>query len=223
MSQIYSKPFLASVIQKAAPEPKLELTQSQIDRLKTTADVVLAIAGVAGLVLVSAVAPNALQVFKSIAKKTNQRGSSKERQKKLVRSFYYLKDKNYIRLEPNKKDIEIHFTDKGKRKLKELRLNLLQIKKPLYWDRKFWQVAADIPIQHRRGADALRAKLKEIGFYSLQRTLWFYPYDPRKEIDLLVREYSIGQFVTVMKIAKLEYADHKTLSDYFRETGVVEF
>lgn len=222
--QIYTKPELASIIKEATPKPKFELTQSQINRLKSASDIVLAIAGIAGLTMVSVLAPNALQMFKSaFVKDDSPRMSFKDRQKKLGRSFYYLKDKNYIQLKPKGRDLEIHLTDKGRKKLKSLKLDTLEIKKPLFWDGKFWQVAADIPIQYRNGADALRKKLRQIGFYSLQRTLWFYPYDPRKEVELLIKEYEIDRFVTVMKIALMDYADQKVLKDFFKETKVIEF
>lgn len=222
--KIYSKPELASIIKEAAPKPKLELTQSQINRLKTASEILLAIVGVAGLVMVSAVAPNVLQIFKSAFKtQSGGRMPFKDRQRKLMRSFYYLKEKDYIKLQPKGNDLEIHITDKGRKKIKALKLDTLQIQKPLYWDGKFWQVAADIPVQYKKEATALRSKLKQIGFYSLQRTLWFYPYDPRKEVALLTEEYRIDRFVTVMKIASLEYADFKVLRDYFKETRVIEF
>lgn len=222
--QTYTKPELFSIIKEATFKPKFELTQSQISRLKSASDIVLAIAGIAGLVMVSVLAPNALQMFKSaFTKNDNPRISFKDRQKKLGRSFYYLKDKNYIQLKPKGRDLEIHLTDKGREKLEKLKLDTLEIRKPLFWDGKFWQIAADIPVQYRKGADSLRNKLKQMNFYSLQRTLWFYPYDPRKEIEVLTSEYNIDRFVTVMKIAKLDYLDNKILRDYFKEIGVIEF
>lgn len=222
--KIYEKPILADIIKDSTHKPKLELTQGQIDRLKTASEILLAVVGVAGLMMVSIAAPNALKIFKSSLKtRDGGRMPFKDRQKKLMRSFYYLKDKDYVKLQPKGKDLEIHITEKGKRKIKALKLNTLEVKKPLYWDGKFWQVAADIPVEYRKGADALRNKLKQMGFYSLQRTLWFYPYDPRKQIELLTDEYKIDRFVTVMKIAKLEYADLKILRNHFKETGIIEF
>ena len=215
---------MTEVIKESTHKPKLELTQGQINRLKTASEILLAVVGIAGLALVSVAAPNVLQIFKSVLKtRDGGRMQFKDRQRKLMRSFYYLKDKDYVQLKPKGRDLEIHITEKGKKKLKTLKLDILEIKKPLYWDGKFWQVAADIPVEYRKGADALRKKLKQMGFYSLQRTLWFYPYDPRKQIELLVDEYKIDRFVTVMKIARLEYADLKVLRNHFKETGVIEF
>lgn len=219
----YSKPELVSIIKEATHKPKLELTPNQINRLKTATDILLSIIGTAGLVMVSVVAPNALQAFNSAFKRQGHRFPFKDRQKKLARSFYYLKDRGYIKLKPKNKDFEIQLTDKAKNKIRKLKFDTLEIKKPLIWDRKFWQVAADIPVEHKKAAGRLRTKLKQIGFYSLQRTLWFYPYDPRREIELLIQEYRIDRFVTIMKIAKLDYVDDKILRDHFIEAGIIEF
>lgn len=214
---------LAPIINKATPKPKFELTEDQIRRLSSAANILLTIIGVAGLLLVSVAAPNALKAF-SFLGRGEQRGRVPfvERRKKLTRSFYYLKSHGYLELHRKKNDFEIKLTEKGRRKLDKLRLEVLQVKKPLFWNDKFWQVAADIPVKYRKGADAFRNKLKQMGFYSLQRTLWFYPYDPRKEISLLTEEYKIERFVTVMKIASFDYADYKVLREFFKETGVIE-
>lgn len=214
---------LAPVIKKAASKPKLELSEEQVRRLKTATDVLLATIGVAGIILVSIAAPNAVQAFKFLTKNQGRRVPFEERRKRVARSFYYLKNKGYVELRRDKKDFKIELTNKGQKKIDRLKLEIIKIKKPLFWDGKFWQVAADIPVKYRKGADAIRKKLKQMGFYSLQRTLWFYPYDPRKEIELLAEEYKIDRFVTVMKIASLDYADLKVLRDYFKETGVIEF
>lgn len=218
------KPVLALAVKEATPKPRLELTPGQISRLKTTAEIILTLIGVAGLVMVSVAAPNALRVFKQFSKQQNREPESfKDRRKRLMRSFYYLKHKNFIELQPKDNDFKIKLTLKGHKKIAALKLRILEIKKPFVWDRKFWQVAADIPVEFRKAADALRKKLKTIGFYSLQRSLWFYPYDPRKGIRALTEEYQIDQFVTVMKIASFDPADHKVLYDFFKETGVIEF
>lgn len=214
---------LAPTIKQSAPKPKIELTEQQVRGLKTAAEVLLAVVGVVGIGLVSIAAPKALQAFKYLKANDGKRVSYDWRRKKVARSFYYLKHQGYVNLKRNKNDFEINLTDKGKRKYERIRLDILKIKKPLIWDGKFWQVAADIPVKYRKGADALRRQLKQMGFYALQRTLWFYPYDPRKEIDWLARQYRIGEFVTVMKVSTFDYADLKVLRDHFRETGVVEF
>ena len=143
-----------------------------------------------------------------------------ERMRKVTRSFYYLKERGYVSFSADN-NLDIQITDKGKAKLKDLYFKSLSVPKQ-FWDGKYWQVAVDIPTkEHRDGADALRRHLKRMSFYPLQRTLWFYPFDPRKQIDILADTYRIAQFVTVMKIAKMDPADGKILYVFFREIGVL--
>jgi hypothetical protein len=81
-------------------------------------------------------------------------------------------------------------------------------------------VAADIPTKdHRQGADLLRRKLKQMGFYPLQRSLWFYPFDPRPEIEFICREFGVANFVTVMEINRLDVQDEKLLKKHFSKLG----
>ena len=83
-------------------------------------------------------------------------------------------------------------------------------------------MAADIPTkEHKTAADALRRKLKEMNFYSLQRTLWFYPHDPRLEIDWIVRIYHIERFVTIMEISRLDLDDAEKMVKFFRKQKII--
>ena len=82
--------------------------------------------------------------------------------------------------------------------------------------------AADIPTKnYRRGADMLRRKLKELGFFSLQRTLWFYPFDPRKELEYVVNSFGIANFVTLMEVSRLDRDDEEIMKKFFRVSKIL--
>lgn len=213
---------LASIIKASNPKPKIQLSEQQIKALRSFGNVLLAILGVAGAITVAIAAPNALQAFGMFEKGRGRAWPKRDaRLRKVTRSFYYLKEKGYVSLSPNGGDFRIQITDKGKTKLNELYFRSLTVPKQ-FWDGKYWEVAADIPTkQYRKAADALRRQLKRMNFYSLQRTLWFYPFDPRKQIDILSDTYRIGQFVTVMKISKMDSSDEKVLYNYFHEIDIL--
>ncbi len=75
--------------------------------------------------------------------------------------------------------------------------------------------------KYRQGADLLRRKLKQLGFYPLQRSLWFYPYNPVEEIEYISNYFGIGQFVTIMEICKLDIQDAKKLEKYFKASNIL--
>lgn len=219
----YKRFDFAKVIKQGSPSPKFELTNEQLDWIKRGSEIFLSIIAIAGAVTLAVVAPNAIQAFGSFAKRSGRgRIVYKEKLKRVTKTFYYLKNRGYINTNSKGNDFNITLTDKGKRRVEELQLQTLSVPKSNWWNGRYWQVAADIPTKEfRSGADSLRNKLMQMGFYSLQRTLWFYPFDPRKEVELITKHFKIDRFVTVMKIAKMDRDDEKVLWGYFHETGIL--
>lgn len=219
----YVKLPLASAFRRAAPKPAFQISEGQMEKLKTFNNVLLGILAGAGILTMMVLAPNALQALDIFQKNHRRRPlGRRERERKVIRSFYYLRVKGQIAFRQKGEDYEVILTKKGKRQIKQLNFETLAISKPAHWDGKWWQVAADIPTKHyRRGADALRSKLKQMGFYPLQRTLWFYPYDPRLELEFIAQTYGIHPFVTTMKIAELDESDERVIRAYFKKQAII--
>lgn len=208
------------IIRNSTPREKTpKLSEEQIERIKTASTAALIIIGVAGAVALSAIAPNILVAIGKIflKKSPKKRFSKKEKDRKISKTIYYLKSSGLIRMRPTKHDFVIYLTSRGKKRLDKLSLDTITVSKPKSWDGKWWQIAADIPTEdYRWAADLFRDKLKELKFYPLQRTLWFYPYDPRKEIEFIIQTYGIERFVTVMEINRLDRDDEHKIKKYFQ-------
>ena len=217
---------IGTIIRRSTPaQPNPILTPEQIEKLKTVGNITLAIIAVAGTITLSAIAPNVIGALGKINEKKypHKKFAKRERDIKIVQTFYYLKRSGQVRMKLTGNDFKIFLTRIGRKRLRQLNFNTLVVKKPSSWDRKWWQVAADIPTKkYRIGADLLRRKLKQMGLYSLQRTLWFYPYDPREEIDFIVRHYGVERFVTVMEINRLDKEDEKKMKKFFIREGILE-
>ena len=110
----------------------------------------------------------------------------------------------------NKKEIEnglitLLLTEKGK--LKALNYQLENIKnKKEKWDGKWRLVAFDIPEKYKRGRDALRRKLKKIGFCELQKSVFVTPFNCREEMGLLVKFFNLEKYV---RFGVLESVDNE--------------
>lgn len=218
----YEKLAISEIVKRTAKKPLLELDEQGIEKLKNFTDVVLGILIVGGILTMTVLAPNALRALKLFEKKKGRkRISTPKSQKKIARAFYYLRQSGQVQFIRKGNDYEVVLTDKGKKRIKRLSFDTMKIKKDGKWDGQFWQVAADIPTEYRLGADAFRDKLKSMDFYSLQRTLWFYPYDPKVEIEFIARTYGIDSFVTVMKIASLDPSDENVLRTHFKQLGII--
>jgi DNA-binding transcriptional regulator PaaX len=108
--------------------------------------------------------------------------------KKVYNAFQTLLKKGDIKIERKGKQIYIYLTEKGKARAGWLQINDLKIKRPKKWDGKWRIVIFDISQLKKFYREAFRGKLKELGFYPLQKSVWVYPFDCQAEIELL-REF----------------------------------
>lgn len=215
--------FMSDLNRVLPKKPRLELSHEQLAHMKRASEIVLAIIAVAGMATLTVVAPNALHLLSKVFSKRHKRYyTTAEKHKKLAETFYYLKRSGFIRMQRTKRGWRFFLTNKGHKRLEGVKFENLRIPKPETWDASWWLVAADIPTKTNRiGADCLRNKLKQMGFYPLQRTLWLYPYDPCTELEFVVREYHVEHFVTVMQVRKLDTEDAASATKHFKHLGII--
>jgi len=103
-------------------------------------------------------------------------------------TFNYLRKKGYLDFHQENHQIYIGLTAEGKKRAGKFSIDSLQIKRPKKWDGKYGIVMFDVPNFSRIKRDALRGKLKELGFFRLQQSVWVYPYPCEREINFL-REF----------------------------------
>lgn len=148
---------------------------------------ILAYLILAGMVTIAATSPFFLhRLIKIIFK------SSKYNNKKISNAFNYLRRSGMIEIVKDGHDIKIIPTEKGIKAHKRYKILELKIKKPGKWDGKIRVVAFDIQNKYRIKRDAFRKKLKELGFYSMQKSVWLHPFDCRREIKILVDFFGLG-------------------------------
>lgn len=85
-------------------------------------------------------------------------------------------------------------TEKGKLKALTYHFQEMKVKKE-NWDGKWRIVVFDIPEKLRRERDALREKLKELGFYEFQKSVFIFPYKCQDEIDFIVEFFNLRKYV----------------------------
>jgi len=85
-------------------------------------------------------------------------------------------------------------TDKGKLKVLTYHFEKIKIGRK-NWDGKWRIVVFDIPEKSRRGRDALRDKLKELGFYELQKSVFVFPYKCKNEIEFVIEFFNLRKYV----------------------------
>jgi DNA-binding transcriptional regulator PaaX len=178
-------------------------------KIATVVLCVLALASIPVLVLGAGAMGNAVQIFKKFK---NSSKYSKKQVKSAIESIKRQKLIEYVADKDGKTIVKI--TKKGETKLRAFTLDLIQIKKPKEWDKKWRLVMFDIPIRFTKGREALRYHLKRLGFFQFQKSAWICPYPCEDEIIFTSDFFGVGQYVEVLTIESILRDDK--LKKYFQ-------
>lgn len=107
-------------------------------------------------------------------------------------------------------------TEKGNRYALRFKIDELSIPTPPRWDKKWRVVIFDIPEKYKKAREALRNKLRDIGFLQLQKSVWIYPYPCKKEIDFIAEVFGIRPYVQYLEVIRL--SNDAKLMLYFKLT-----
>jgi DNA-binding transcriptional regulator PaaX len=128
--------------------------------------------------------------------------------KRFRESLRIIEKKKLIRIIQKNGEDFLEITNLGEKELWRYNIEELEIKKPKIWDGKWRMVIFDIPEKFRDGRVALSQKLKEMGFYRLQKSVFVYPYECENEIDFIREFFDVKKFVILLRIPTMgEYCD----------------
>ncbi|MBI2448091.1 hypothetical protein HYV44_00820 [Candidatus Microgenomates bacterium] len=132
-------------------------------------------------------------------------------------SLEKLHQKGMIRFSYRGNDRTFRFTKKGIKKWQELmrvgEFEAMQIKRPEKWDGKWRIIIFDIPDRKKKARDALRGRLKMLGFFQMQKSIFIHPYASLEQIEAVREFYSIKRHVKIIVTDFLEDGDK--LKKYF--------
>mgnify|MGYP001562713708 FL=1 len=87
--------------------------------------------------------------------------------------------------------VKITLSHLGKNLIRQYKLEEMEIKKPLKWDGQWRIIIYDIPQKLRKASNAFRRKIKGLGLYRLQKSIWVSPYDCISELEFLCAIFGI--------------------------------
>lgn len=140
------------------------------------------------------------KILKKISKewrKINERAL-----KSAVRKLYQSKLIDYK--ENNDGTVVMTLTSKGKKKIIQFNLDSMEIKKLLRWDKLWRLVIFDIPEEERQGRRALAEKLKELGFYPVQKSVFIHPFECKDEIDFITEIFNLRPYVRLFTVKETD-------------------
>jgi len=166
-----------------------------------TRDVVLSILKTGALLGVAITAPNAIRYLKGRGREAKWEGyypSSIERQTmKLWR-------KGFVRVHETGDGHVVEITQKGIHELLKYDLDTMRISKPDHWDRKWRMVFFDVVCGNDEARKAFQSRLKQLGFFQMQKSVYICPFPCEKEIMYLREVMEIPHSVKLATIERLE-------------------
>jgi len=179
---------------------------------KISIDILRGIALV-GIIAVAAGSPNFWVGVSRNLSRRDSRFKKNYNQGEVTKALSGLRESRMIILKEQDGKFLVELGEKGKRKIKEIALGELKNKKPEDWDGLWRLIIFDIPEHNKIGRNALRGKMKNLGFYQLQKSVWAFPYDCEKEIELLVELFEIFSYVNFLEVKRIK--DDLLLKKYF--------
>src|SRR3989344_4481940 len=149
---------------------------------------VLATVAFAGILAITAVAPNTLQAFAFLTKRHRRYQSPALYRDALSR----LKERGFIEFGTHRGASVVCITLMGKRELLRYQLREKSIRS-VKWDGKWRMVIFDIYEYKRQTRNRMRHDLLSFGFQRLQNSVWVYPYPCEDIIALLKADHRIGK------------------------------
>jgi len=104
-------------------------------------------------------------------------------------------------------------TKKGEKKLHTILIDEVVINLPRKWDGRWHLVTYDLPIRFKNARNAFRWKLKDLGFYQFQKSIWVYPYPCESELLFVADFFGVRKYIEIIEATKI--LDDKKLRAYF--------
>ena len=134
----------------------------------------------------------------------------KRRLYELVREFY---NDRLVSYKENEEGLtEIILTKDGEKIALKFKLDDIKIKKPKKWDKQWRIVIFDIPNKFKKAREAIRKKLKELGFIKLQESVFVFPYECENEINFIVEVFQIRPFIRFIRANSISNEEQLMIS-----------
>src|SRR3989338_1242837 len=183
---------------------KLEEREKIIVRLSKIQHGLILAAGF-GLLAGFAIAPGSARLIKSLKILSFLKNFNSS---KMARARNNLLKKGILRRVEEQGKITIRLSEQGNRIFETLPKYLAVTHAKKRWDNKWRVVIFDIQEKYKRSRDKLRIKLKQLGLYRLQDSVWVYPHPLEDILVLLKSEFRLGSSTLYIIADQIEQDRH---------------
>lgn len=172
--------------------PNIELSDLRKLVLSGSTKMVLALLGAGVVIGITLMFPAVAVLFKEF-----KRGEWEKRRKRgvLRATIKRLEKQKLVAWTEKNGEFILSLTERGNKRLLQYKLDNLTIPETKKWDHMFRVIVFDIPEKKKMAREFLRKKLKEMGFYQWQKSVFVIPFECKDEIDFLRHTLEIAPYV----------------------------
>src|SRR3989344_1729183 len=102
----------------------------------------------------------------------------------------------------------VRITKHGMRRALTYNLDMLKLAIPVRWDGKWRVVMFDIPVRYGHVRDVFRMRLRQLGLFLLQESVYVSPYPCFDEVEFLRELYGVSFTVRYLLVERIEDDEH---------------
>jgi DNA-binding transcriptional regulator PaaX len=133
----------------------------------------------------------------------------KVKKRYLNRAIKRLYDSKLVEIKEDEKGNTILvLSEEGKKKMLIYNIENLKLKRQPKWD-GYWRLFIfDIPEKFKRERYILSKKLKEIGMYQLQKSVYVYPFECKDELDFIIEYFGFRKYIRFILAKEIDNELH---------------
>jgi len=133
----------------------------------------------------------------------------KVKKKYLDRAIRRLYDSKLVEIKEDKNGNTILvLSEEGKKKILIYNIENLKLKRKSKWDGHWRLFIFDIPEKFKRERYILSKKLKEIGMYQLQKSVYVYPFECKDELEFIIKYFGFRKDVRFILAKEIDNELH---------------
>jgi DNA-binding transcriptional regulator PaaX len=188
------------------------MTRGVSKKSNLTKDTLLTIAAAGVIVIAAGTSPYFLHTLA----KSFFREQAKKHRRARARKLRELEKRKLISFkELGGGKIRIELTHRGKNLIRQYDLDDMQLKKSEKWDQAWRVMMYDIPVHKKKAAGALRNKIKQLGLYQLQKSVWVSPYEYHSELEFICSIFEINMSRYIYYFRTKEIPKEKECKRFF--------
>ncbi len=123
---------------------------------------------------------------------------------RIKRTIDGLHKKKFVDIYTKNGNEVVEITKLGSKKVLEYNLDDMKLKVPKKWDGWWRIVMFDIPEPKKRARSAVSRKIKELGMYPIQKSVFVSPYVCKNEIDFIGEFFNVRNHIIYIKAKEIE-------------------